>query len=121
MRLGGLDRPNVNWQYHLVAKVTNSILGCINRTVASTPREVIIPLYSELIIRPNLEHYIGFWASQYRRTSINKSEFSRGPARWLEAAIRACEKGLREQEPVQPGEEKASGEHNSHIPTHMMK
>ncbi|GAB0189097.1 hypothetical protein GRJ2_001375000 [Grus japonensis] len=50
----------------LAAQKANRVLGCIQRSVTSRSREVILPLYCALV-RPHLEYSIQLWGPQYRR------------------------------------------------------
>ncbi|GAB0182847.1 cAMP-dependent protein kinase inhibitor alpha [Grus japonensis] len=55
---------NVTQQCTLAAQNANHILGCIQRSVTSTLRE-IIPLYSALV-RPHLGYCVQLWGPQHK-------------------------------------------------------
>ncbi|KAK4830515.1 hypothetical protein QYF61_011457 [Mycteria americana] len=66
--LGVLMDNKLNMSQHriIAAKAASGILGCIRRSVASRSREVILPLYSALVM-PHLDCGVHFWALQYKR------------------------------------------------------
>mgnify|MGYP001857315146 CR=1 FL=1 len=61
-----LKQENMSQQCALTAQKANCILGSITRSVASSQREVILPLCS-VLVRPHLEYCIQMWSYQYRK------------------------------------------------------
>ena len=66
--LGALENSKLtmNHQYARVAKKTIAVMGYIKKSMASRAREVILPLYTDLVM-PYLEYFVLFPAPQYMR------------------------------------------------------
>ena len=73
----------------------NHILGCVTHSTASWSKEVILLLYS-VLLRPNREYCVQFWAPQHRKAAEVPESAQRRPAQ-LAAGLEGmcCEGRLR--------------------------
>ena len=97
---------NMSQQCALTAEKSNHVLGCIQRSVASREREVMLPLCSALV-SAHLEYCIQMGSPQYRKDMDLLEHVQRRITKIIQGMEHLpCEDRLRAGA-VQPGEEKA--------------
>lgn len=111
--LWGDSRLSMSQQRALAAKQAKSILGCINQSIGSRSREVIIHLYLTLITL-HLEYCVLFCPPTQHRKDIDKGEgVQQRVTRTVGTWALTLWGGAEEPGLAQPGEEEASWAPNS--------
>ncbi|RMC05043.1 hypothetical protein DUI87_18224 [Hirundo rustica rustica] len=91
------DTLSVSHHCVVMAKKTNSILGCMSRSVAGWSMEVILPFYSALV-RKHAHLWFLFWSPWYKRDMdmLERIQWSATKKTGLEHLY--CEEKLRKLE-----------------------
>ena len=90
------EKLDMSQQCALADQKANRVLGCLKKGVAIREREVIVPLYSALVM-PHLEYCVQAWGPQYRKDMELLERFQRRPTKMTRRLEHlSCEERLRE-------------------------
>lgn len=95
---------NVSQQCGLAAMKANRVLGCLSKSIARRPKDVIIPPYLAFVW-PHLEHCVQFWSLQLK---ANTEKLERDQQRATKTDQKAAEQRKVESAMLVQPEEKAA-------------
>ncbi|CAM5091881.1 unnamed protein product [Eretmochelys imbricata] len=75
-------RMTMSRQCDMAMKKANAALGCVRQGISNRDKEVLLPLYKELV-RSHLEYCVQFWSPMFKKDEFKREQVQRRATRMI--------------------------------------